>query len=137
MLSPLGVPCNAPPWGRLSVINLKNRKLLWQRALGTSEDHAPLGIPVPGAFSQGGTIVTQGGLIFVAATQDDYIRAFDIETGRELWKSRLPAGGQATPMSYISKGDGKQYVVIAAGGHQYMQTTIGDYLIAFSLADSR
>ena len=134
-MSPLGVPCNAPPWGRLSVIDLNNRELLWQRPLGTSSDVAPFGIPVPGAFSQGGTIITAGGLIFVAAAQDNYLRAFDIDTGQELWKGRLPAGGQATPMSFVSEQDGKQYVVIAAGGHQYMQTTIGDFVVAFILPD--
>ena len=134
-MSPLGVPCNAPPWGRLSLIDLNSRELLWQRPLGTTRDVAPLGIAIPGAFAQGGSIITRGGLVFIAAAQDDYLRAFDSETGRELWKGRLPAGGQATPMSFVSAGDGKQYVVIAAGGHQYMQTTIGDYVIAFSLPD--
>lgn len=136
-LSPLGVPCNAPPWGRLSVIDLNTRELLWQRPLGTTRDVAPLGIAMPGAFTQGGSIVTRGGLVFIAGAQDDYLRAFDIDTGEELWKGRLPAGGQATPMSFVSARNGKQYVVIAAGGHQYMQTTIGDYVIAFSLPDSR
>ena len=134
-MSPLGVPCNAPPWGRLSVIDLNSRELLWQRPLGTTSDVAPLGIAMPGAFAQGGSIITQGGLVFIAAAQDDYLRAFDIETGQELWKGRLPAGGQATPMSFVSASNGKQYVVIAAGGHQYMQTTIGDHVIAFSLPD--
>ncbi|PLW69580.1 membrane-bound PQQ-dependent dehydrogenase, glucose/quinate/shikimate family [Pseudohalioglobus lutimaris] len=134
-LSPLGVPCNAPPWGRLSLIDLNSRELLWQRPLGTTRDVAPLGIAMPGAFTQGGSIITRGGLVFIAGAQDDYLRAFDIETGVELWKGRLPAGGQATPMSFVSADNGKQYVVIAAGGHQYMQTTIGDYVIAFSLPD--
>ena len=132
-MSPLGVPCNAPPWGRLSLIDLNSRELLWQRPLGTTSDVAPLGIAMPGAFVQGGSIITQGGLVFIAAAQDDYLRAFDIETGEELWKGRLPAGGQATPMSFVSASNGKQYIVIAAGGHQYMQTTIGDHVVAFSL----
>lgn len=123
-MSPLGVPCNAPPWGRLSVIDLDSRELLWQRPLGTTQDVAPLGIAMPGAFTQGGAVVTRSGLVFIAAAQDDYLRAFDIETGQELWKGRLPAGGQATPMSFVSAKNGRQYVVIAAGGHQYMQTTI-------------
>ena len=133
MLSPLGIPCNAPPWGKMSVINLKTRELVWQRPLGTTKDNAPFGIAMPGAFTQGGSILTKGGLIFVGATQDSYLRAFDVATGEELWKGRLPAGGQATPMSFVSEDDGKQYVVIAAGGHQYMQTQIGDYLVAYSL----
>lgn len=134
-LSPLGVPCNAPPWGRLSVVDLKARKLVWQRPLGTSRDHAPFGIAVPGAFAQGGAVVTGGGVIFIGAALDNYLRAFDIASGEELWKGRLPAGGQATPMSYVSAKNGKQYVVIAAGGHQYMQTTLGDYVIAYTLPD--
>ncbi len=134
-MSPLGVPCNAPPWGRLSVIDLNSRELLWQRPLGSTRDHAPLGIAMPGAFAQGGSIITRGGLIFIAAAQDDYLRAFDVESGEELWKGRLPAGGQATPMSFVSAKNGKQYVVIAAGGHAYLQTTIGDYVVAFSLPD--
>ncbi len=133
--SPLGIPCNAPPWGRLSLIDLNSGELLWQRPLGTTEDVAPLGVPVPGAFSQGGSIITAGGLIFVAAAQDNHLRAFDTDTGRELWKARLPAGGQATPMSFVSEEDGREYVVIAAGGHQYLQTTIGDFVVAFSLPD--
>lgn len=134
-MSPFGAPCNAPPWGRLSLIDLNSRELLWQRPLGTTKDVAPLGLPVAGAFSQGGTMTTAGGLVFVAAAQDDYLRAFDIDTGEELWRGRLPAGGQATPMSFVSAQDGRQYVVIAAGGHQYMQTTIGDFVVAFSLPD--
>ncbi|MEZ5554234.1 membrane-bound PQQ-dependent dehydrogenase, glucose/quinate/shikimate family [Haliea sp.] len=134
-LSPLGLPCNAPPWGRLAVIDLQDRKLLWQRPLGTTRDHAPLGIPLPGAFAQGGSIITAGGLIFIAAAQDDYLRAFDVDTGEELWRHRLPAGGQATPMSFVSRQTGRQYVVIAAGGHAYLQTTLGDYVVAFSLPE--
>ncbi|MGD9598251.1 MAG: membrane-bound PQQ-dependent dehydrogenase, glucose/quinate/shikimate family [Steroidobacteraceae bacterium] len=134
-LSPLGVPCNAPPWGRLSVVDLKSRTLAWQRPLGTTRDHAPLGIAIPGVFGQGGSVVTAGGVIFIGATLDNYLRAFDLATGRELWKGRLPAGGQATPMSFVSAKTGKQYVVIAAGGHQYLYTTIGDYVVAYSLPD--
>lgn len=134
-LSPLGVPCNAPPWGRLSVVDLETRKLLWQRPLGTTHDHAPLGIAVPGAFAQGGSVVTRGGVIFIAAALDNYLRAFDVASGKELWRGRLPAGGQATPMSYVSAKTGKQYVVIAAGGHAYLRTTLGDHVVAYSLPD--
>ena len=131
--SPLGLPCNAPPWGKLTAIDLEARRILWQRPLGTTADHAPLRIPVPGVFNQGGALVTQGSLIFIGATLDNYLRAFDLESGKELWKGRLPAGGQALPMSYISPHTGTQYVVIAAGGHQFMSTTIGDHVVAFSL----
>lgn len=132
-LSPLGIPCNAPPWGKLTVIDLKTRQILWQKPLGSTADHAPLGIAVPGVFNQGGAMITKGGLVFIGATMDNYLRAFDIRTGKEVWKGRLPAGGQAMPMSYISPRTGKQYVVIAAGGHAFMNTTIGDYVVAFSL----
>lgn len=117
----------------MSAIDLNCRELVWQRPLGTTRDVAPLGIATPGAFVQGGSIITRGGLVFIAGAQDDYLRAFDIETGEELWKMRLPAGGQATTRSFVSAKNGKQYVVIAPGGHQYMQTTIGDHVIAFSL----
>ncbi|MFO1466090.1 MAG: membrane-bound PQQ-dependent dehydrogenase, glucose/quinate/shikimate family [Steroidobacteraceae bacterium] len=136
-LSPLGVPCHAPPWGHLAVVDLASRHLLWERPLGTTRDHAPFGIAVPGVFNQGGSIVTRSGVIFIAATLDNYLRAFDLATGEELWKGRLPAGGQATPMSYVSSKNGRQYVVIAAGGHQYMRTAIGDYVIAYSLPDQK
>jgi quinoprotein glucose dehydrogenase/quinate dehydrogenase (quinone) len=132
-VSPLGIPCNAPPWGRLTAIDLESRQILWQRPLGTTADHAPLGIPVPGVFNQGGAMITQGGLVFIGATLDDYLRAFDIRSGREVWKARLPAGGQALPMSYVSPRTGRQYVVIAAGGHTFMKTTSGDYVVAYSL----
>ncbi|OCC23781.1 quinoprotein glucose dehydrogenase [Croceicoccus estronivorus] len=132
-VSPLGVPCNAPPWGQLTAIDLATRQILWQRPLGTTADHAPLGIPVPGVFNQGGAIATQGGLVFIGATLDDYLRAFDLRTGKEVWKGRLPAGGQALPMTYVSPRTGKQYVVIASGGHGFMNTTMGDYVIAYSL----
>ena len=135
MVSPLGVPCNAPPWGKLTAIDLATRTIKWQRPLGTSRDQAPLGIAVPGAPNIAGSVVTAGGLVFIGAAIDDYLRAFDARTGKELWRTRLPAGGQAAPMTYVSSRTGKQYVVIAAGGHQLMKTTLGDSLIAYALPD--
>lgn len=134
-LSPVGFPCKAPPWGKLAAVDLDARKIVWERPLGTTRDHAPLGIAVPGVFSLGGAAVTRGGVIFIAATIDNYLRAFDITSGRELWKGRLPAGGQASTMTYVSERTGRQYVVIAAGGHQFMGTTIGDYVVAFALPE--
>jgi quinoprotein glucose dehydrogenase len=83
----------------------------------------------------GGPIITAGGLIFMAAVQDDYLRAFDLADGRTLWEGRLPAGGQATPMTYYLEGTGKQYVAIAAGGHARIGTTAGDYLVVYALPD--
>lgn len=133
--SPLGLPCNAPPWGRLTAIDLKTRKIAWQRPLGTSRDHAPLGIAVPGIFNLGGAASTAGGVTFLAATIDRYLRAFDSGTGAELWRTRLPAGGQSGVMSYVSRRTGRQYVVVAAGGHQMLQSGTSDHVIAYALPD--
>lgn len=132
-LSPLGLPCHAPPWGKMTAIDLKTRTIAWQKPLGSTRDHAPLGIAVPGVFSLGGSVATEGGVVFVAATLDRYIRAFDAENGRELWRARLPAGGQAGAMSYVSDSTGRQYVLIAAGGHELLDTPTGDYVIAYAL----
>lgn len=133
MLSPLGIPCNAPPWGKLTAIDLASRTIKWQRPFGTSKDTAPLGIAVPGSPNIAGSVATAGGLLFIGAAIDDYLRAYDTKTGAELWRVRLPAGGQAAPISYVSEKTGRQYVVIAAGGHQLLGTTVGDYLIAYAL----
>jgi quinoprotein glucose dehydrogenase len=88
-------------------------------------------IPVAGTPNLGGPILTAGGLIFIGAAMDDFVRAFDVDTGKEIWKAQLPAGGQATPMTY--QENGRQYVVIAAGGHGKLGTTLGDSLVAFTL----
>ncbi len=94
------------------------------------------GLPIKmGVPNAGGSIVTAGGLVFIGAAMDDFLRAFDLETGRELWRGALPAGGQATPMTYAV--DGRQYVVIAAGGHGNLGTTFGDHLVAFALPVTR
>ena len=127
LLSPQrGLPCNAPPWGSVTAVDLFTGKKVWD---------VPLGTLVPGmntgTITLGGPMVTAGGLVFTSATMDNYLRAFDSESGKELWKFELPAGGQATPMTYAI--DGKQYVVIAAGGHGKLGTKQGDYVIAFSL----
>lgn len=132
------LPCNPPPWGTLAAIDLATGDVRWQVKLGTVRDVAPVPIPLKlGVPNLGGPLVTASGLIFIAATIDDYIRAFDIETGEELWKGRLPAGGQATPMTYRLSEDGKQYVVIAAGGHGRAGTTLGDAIVAYALPDQR
>jgi quinoprotein glucose dehydrogenase len=106
----------------------------WQVPLGTTRDFFPVPIAIRwGTPNLGGPIATGSGLVFIGAAMDNYLRAFDIETGTELWKGRLPAGGQATPMTYRLREDGKQYVVIAAGGHGRMGTTLGDSVVAFAL----
>jgi quinoprotein glucose dehydrogenase len=127
------VPCTPPPWGMLVGVNLASGKILWKTPLGTAKDIRP-DLPATnwGVYGFGGPIETASGLVFVAGTAgDNYLRAFDITTGRLLWQGRLPAGGQATPMTYSVNG--KQYVVIAAGGHGKLGTKLGDSLVAFAL----
>ncbi len=138
VLSPLGMPCNPPPWGQLHAIDMHSGKILWEVPLGTTEDLAPFSQYVlgkTGTPNLGGPIVTAGGLVFIGAAMDDYLRAFDAKTGAELWRGRLPAGGQATPMTYMWKG--RQYVVIAAGGHAKLNTRRGDQVIAFALMEDQ
>ncbi|MFT4191399.1 MAG: glucose/quinate/shikimate family membrane-bound PQQ-dependent dehydrogenase [Comamonas sp.] len=136
-LSPLGIPCQAPPFGTLTAINLKTQKIAWQVPVGTVEDTGPLGIkmglPMPiGMPTLGGTLSTQGGLVFIAGTQDYYLRAYDSATGHEAWKARLPVGSQGGPMTYQSPKTGRQYVVISAGGARQSPDR-GDYVIAYAL----
>ena len=132
LLSPIGVPCTAPPWGMLVAINLSSGTLAWRVPLGTSRDTAPWPFwYIHGVPAMGGPIVTRTGLVFVAAAADNYLRAFNAVTGAELWRSRLPGGGQATPMTY--EIDHQQFVVIAAGGQGRLGTTRSDALVAYSL----
>jgi quinoprotein glucose dehydrogenase len=138
-LSPLGLPCVPPPWGTLSAVDLRSGTIRWQVPHGTVRDLAPVPIPIGwGVPGLGGPLVTARGLVFIAAAFDDYLRAYDVETGEELWKARLPAGGQATPMGYrvtFEDGSARQYVLIAAGGHGRAGTTLGDHLVAFALEE--
>ena len=138
-LSPLGLPCKQPGWGYIAGVDLTTHKIVWKKRIGTIRDSLPklmqlppLKIGVPGL---GGVISTAGGVMFVAATQDNYIRAFNVSNGEQLWQARLPAGGQATPMTYMQNG--KQYIVIMAGGHSSFGTKLGDALVAYKLPDAK
>jgi quinate dehydrogenase (quinone) len=139
-LSPLGIPCQAPPYGTLTVIDLASRQIVWQIPLGTVEDTGPQGIAsnmhIPiGMPTRGGPVTTSSGLIFMAGTQDYYLRAFDVRTGSELWKGRLPVGAETTPMTYVSPESGRQFVLISAGGTE-ASNEMGDYIIAYALPSS-
>ena len=135
LLSPWGLPCNSPPWGSLVSVDLRTTRIAWQVPLGSTENLTPWFMPVRdfGTPNLGGPIITAGNLVFVAGTMDRKLRAFDLETGRELWKHPLPAGGQATPMTYRAGQGGRQYVVIAAGGHGPLGVPRGDSVVAFAL----
>lgn len=126
LLAPSGLPCNTPPWGTVVAVDLFNGKKAWD---------VPLGTYLPGkntgTITLGGPMVTAGGLVFTAAAMDNFLRAFDLNTGQEIWMYEIPAGGQATPMTYTING--KQYLVIAAGGHGKLGTKQGDYVIAFAI----
>lgn len=125
-----GYPAVKPPWGTLNAIDLNKGEIVWQVPLGEYEELSNQGFPKTGTENYGGPIVTEGGLIFIGATNDEYFRAFDKKTGEEIWKNKLPAGGYATPITY--QIDGKQYVVIACGGGK-MGTKSGNSYIAFAL----
>ncbi|TKA96608.1 glucose/quinate/shikimate family membrane-bound PQQ-dependent dehydrogenase [Cereibacter changlensis] len=131
----LGVPCSAPPWGYVAGADLRTGEIAWQHRNGTVRDMTPLPLPfklgVPGI---GGPIITKGGVAFLGATVDDYLRGYDLTTGEQLWQARLPAGGQSTPMTYMQ--DGRQYLVMVAGGHGSVGTKPGDYVIAYALPES-
>jgi quinoprotein glucose dehydrogenase len=134
MMSLFNAPCNAPPWGRLTGINMTTGKKVWEVPLGTTRDEAPWPLWFPlGVPNQGGAITTASGLTFIAATTDRYFRAFETATGKELWRVSLPAAGQSMPMTYRLDASGKQYVVLSAGGHSALQNKQGDYVIAYAL----
>ncbi|MCO6184683.1 membrane-bound PQQ-dependent dehydrogenase, glucose/quinate/shikimate family [Rhizobium sp. L1K21] len=132
-LSPVGLPCQAPPWGYIAAADLTTGKVIYKHVNGTVRDLAPVPLPfemgVPGI---GGPIITKGGVAFLSATLDYYVRGYDLKTGEEIWRRRLPAGGQATPSTYLGS-DGRQYLVVVAGGHGSTGTKAGDSIIAYAL----
>jgi quinoprotein glucose dehydrogenase len=134
--APSGLPCSPPPWGLLTAVDMNEGKIRWQVPLGSLQPFVgPNGPQLPpGSISLGGPIITAGGLVFIAGTVDGFIRAFDVETGKELWKAELPAAANSTPMTYQLTSSGKQYLVIAAGGHpKISEEKQGDSLVAFTL----
>lgn len=139
MLSSLGLPCSVPPWGFVTAIDIAGSDQLWRVPHGTVRDISPVPIPLPiGVPGMGAPIVTSSGLLFLAGAWENVIRAYDADTGEELWKGELPASPQATPMSYgvrLADGSERQFVVIAAGGHARMGSDMGDHLVAFALPE--
>ncbi len=131
VLGPLGVPCTPPPWGSMGAFSLDTGALLWRVKLGATPDRVPFTLFEQGLPSLSGVVVTAGGLVISGSTADGFLRAHDAETGAELWRDRLPAAGAANPMTYAV--DGRQYVVIAAGGHGKLGTRRGDWIVAYAL----
>jgi quinoprotein glucose dehydrogenase len=126
LVSPSGLPCNAPPWGALVAFDLNTGKLRWESPIGNFAPAAPAGSP-----GLGGPMATAGGLIFTAAAFDPQLHAIDADSGKEIWTAELPASAQSTPMTY--SWGGKQYIVICAGGHGKLKSKMGDSVVAFAL----
>lgn len=131
-----GLLCKQPPYGGIRAIDLRTGRTIWDRPFGSARRNGPFGIPsgLPfeiGTPNNGGAVITRSGLIYISAATDNIMRAIDIETGKTLWTDALPAGGQASPMTY--EHNGRQYVLIMAGGHHFMETPLGDDLIAYAL----
>jgi len=134
--SPLGIPCQAPPWGYVAGADLRTGRIAWEHRNGTVRDLSPIPLPLRmGVPNLGGPVMTGGGVAFLSGSMDDYVRGYDVRTGRQLWEQRLPAGGQATPMTYLG-ADGRQYLLVVAGGHGSTGTKPGDYVIAYALPRS-
>jgi quinoprotein glucose dehydrogenase len=131
LLGPLGLPCTPPPWGFMGAFSLDTGALLWRVPFGATPDRIPVTLFEQGLPALSGVLVTAGGLVISGHTADGFLRAHDAETGAELWRDRLPAAGAANPMTYAVNG--RQYVVIAAGGHGRLGTRRGDFVVAYAL----
>jgi quinoprotein glucose dehydrogenase len=132
-VSPFNIPCQQPPWGNVAGAELGTGRIAWMHRNGTVRDLSPLPVPFKmGVPNLGGPVMTAGGVAFLSGTLDYYVRGYNVTNGEEVWRSRLPAGGQATPMTYTG-ADGRQYVVVVAGGHGSLGTKAGDYVIAYAL----
>ncbi len=136
-MSPLGMPCQQPPFGTITAVDLRTQHVLWTKPLGTARDSGPMGLetrlPLPlGTPNQGGSVITRSGLVFIGATQERTLRAYELASGKLLWQASLPAGANANPMIYRSPS-GREFVVVAAGGNAVLGGPTGDYLIAYAL----
>ena len=130
-----GYPANKPPWGNLTAVNLNDGTFAWRITLGAYPELLAKGIPPTGTENFGGTIVTEGGLVFIGATKDEKFHAFDKTTGKLLWEYQLPFGGYTTPCTYMVNG--KQYVTIATGGGGKLRTKSGDRFVTFALPSGK
>jgi quinoprotein glucose dehydrogenase len=137
LASQFGAPCNPPPWGSLTAVDLRSGEVKWTRPLGTMRELAPWPIWAIytdyGSPAFGGGFITASGVYFIGASMDKYFRAFDIETGEELWRDRMPFAGNSVPMTFRLEKDGRQFVVIASGGNPLGD--MGDALIAYALPE--
>ncbi len=143
LIAPDGAPCNAPPWGTLSAVDLESGELKWERPFGRVAQLAGVsGSDRWGSPNLGGAMITAGGVVFAGGATDHTLHAFDVETGKELWSASLPAGVHASPMTYVT-ASGRQFIVVAAGGHKELHARAGDfdkagdYIAAFALPSSR
>jgi quinoprotein glucose dehydrogenase len=141
-LSPLAIPCQQPPYGMINAVDLRTGKMVWSEKLGTSRDSGPLTLPtllpIPmGVPNLGGAVATAGGVTFIGATQERMVRAYDSQTGKELWKAALPAGAQASPSVYWSGKSGRQFMIIASGGHRAMLSGASDLITAYALTKAK